>query len=44
MDDPYELLSDWLAAVVATPGLTAIRDPERAEEMLGDEALRALLA
>ena len=35
-------LSDWLAAVLATPGLTAIRDPDRAREMLLDDALRAL--
>ncbi len=35
-------LDDWLAAVLATPGLTAIRDPVRAREMLLDDALRAL--
>src|SRR5947207_7718381 len=35
-------LSDWLDAVVATPGLTAIRDRERAREMLLEDALRAL--
>ena len=35
-------LSDWLAAVVATPGLTALRDAARAREMLLDDALRAL--
>jgi len=35
-------LDDWLAAVLATPGLTALRDPERAREMLLDDALRAL--
>jgi 16S rRNA (guanine527-N7)-methyltransferase len=40
--DPYELLSDWLTAVLATPGLTALRDPARAREMLLDDALRAL--
>jgi 16S rRNA (guanine527-N7)-methyltransferase len=40
--DPNELLSDWLDAVVATPGLTAIRDRERAREMLLEDALRAL--
>ena len=42
MIDPNELLSDWLDAVVATPGLTAIRDRERAREMLLEDALRAL--
>jgi 16S rRNA (guanine527-N7)-methyltransferase len=40
--DPNELLSDWLDAVVATPGLTALHDRERAREMLLDDALRAL--
>ena len=35
-------LDAWLAAVLATPGLTAIRDPQRAREMLLDDALRAL--
>ncbi len=32
----------WLRAVVAAKGLTAIRDPDRAREMLLDDALRAL--
>lgn len=32
----------WLAAVLATPGLTALRDPCRAQEVLLDDALRAL--
>ncbi|HZT92957.1 MAG TPA: RsmG family class I SAM-dependent methyltransferase [Gaiellaceae bacterium] len=35
-------LSDWLKAVLGTPGLTALRDAERAREMLLDDALRAL--
>jgi 16S rRNA (guanine527-N7)-methyltransferase len=35
-------LSDWLSAVLATPGLTALRDPARAREILLDDALRAL--
>jgi 16S rRNA (guanine527-N7)-methyltransferase len=35
-------LSDWLGAVVATPGLTALRDPQRARQVLLDDALRAL--
>ena len=42
MVDPYELLSDWLEAVLAAPGLTALRDSDRAREMLLDDALRAL--
>jgi len=40
--DPYELLSDWLSAVVETPGLTALGDLDQAREMLLDDALRAL--
>ena len=35
-------LERWLAAVVATPGLTAIDDPEEARHVLLDEALTAL--
>jgi 16S rRNA (guanine527-N7)-methyltransferase len=35
-------LDRWLEAVVATPGLTAIRDPDRARERLLEDALRAL--
>ena len=35
-------LEGWLAAVVATPGLTALRDPVRARAVLLDDALRAL--
>jgi 16S rRNA (guanine527-N7)-methyltransferase len=35
-------LSDWLSAVVVTPGLTALGDLDRAQEMLLDDALRAL--
>ncbi|HEX5582782.1 16S rRNA (guanine(527)-N(7))-methyltransferase RsmG [Gaiella sp.] len=34
------LLDRWLAAVVATPGLTAIRDPAEARRVLLDDALR----
>ena len=34
-------LDDWLAAVLAAPGLTAIRDPAQARAMLLDDALRA---
>ena len=39
MDD---LLDRWLAAVLATPGLTALRDPAEARRMLVDDALRAI--
>jgi 16S rRNA (guanine527-N7)-methyltransferase len=35
-------LNDWLAAVVATPGLTALRDLDAAREMLLEDALRSL--
>ena len=35
-------LDAWLAAVVETPGLTALRDLGRAREMLWDDALRAV--
>jgi 16S rRNA (guanine527-N7)-methyltransferase len=35
-------LERWLAAVLATPGLTAIRDLEEARAMLVDDALRAV--
>ncbi|MBV8257972.1 MAG: class I SAM-dependent methyltransferase [Actinobacteria bacterium] len=35
-------LDEWLAAVVATPGLTGIRDLGEARAMLLDDALRAL--
>jgi 16S rRNA (guanine527-N7)-methyltransferase len=33
-------LEDWLRAVVATPGLTALRDADRARETLLEDALR----
>ena len=36
------VLDRWLAAVVATPGLTAIDDPAAARAMLLDDALRAV--
>jgi len=35
-------LDGWLAAVLATSGLTAIRDPAEARAMLLDDALRAV--
>ncbi len=34
------LLEEWLAAVVATPGLTAIRDAKEARRALLDDSLR----
>ena len=35
-------LEAWLAAVVATPGLTAIRNPEEARRVLLEDSLRAV--
>jgi 16S rRNA (guanine527-N7)-methyltransferase len=35
-----DLLDRWLEAVVATPGLTALRDPAEARRALLDDALR----
>jgi 16S rRNA (guanine527-N7)-methyltransferase len=37
-----ERLSRWLAALVATPGLTAIRDVEEARRTLLDDSLRGV--
>jgi 16S rRNA (guanine527-N7)-methyltransferase len=37
-----DLLERWLAAVVATPGLTALREPEEARRVLLDDALAGL--
>jgi len=42
VSDPHELPDDYLRAVVATPGLTGLRDLEGAREMLWDDALRAV--
>ncbi len=36
------LLDRWLAALLATPGLTALRDPVAARETLLDDALRGV--
>jgi 16S rRNA (guanine527-N7)-methyltransferase len=36
------LLDDWLRAVVATPGLTAISDPEEARRWLLEDSLRGV--
>lgn len=38
---PQPVLDRWLAAVLATPGLTAIKDPARARSALLDDALKA---
>jgi 16S rRNA (guanine527-N7)-methyltransferase len=42
VSDAASLLERWLAAVVATPGLTALRDPVVARAVLLDDALRGL--
>jgi 16S rRNA (guanine527-N7)-methyltransferase len=34
--------SDWLRAVLATPGLTALRDPDEAHRVLVEDSLRAV--
>ena len=36
------MLERWLEAVVATPGLTALRDPAEARRVLLDDAMRGL--
>ena len=42
-ESPLESLVDrWLAAVLATPGLTALRDPAEARRVLLDDALRGV--
>ena len=37
-----ELLERWLAAVIATPGLTGLKDPAEARRVLLDDALAGL--
>jgi 16S rRNA (guanine527-N7)-methyltransferase len=39
---PSDLLERWLAAVVATPGLTALREPGEARRVLLEDALAGL--
>ena len=39
---PAAVLDRWLEAVVGTPGLTAIRDPQEARRALLDDALRGV--
>jgi 16S rRNA (guanine527-N7)-methyltransferase len=41
-DAPTWALDDWLAAVVATPGLTALRDLDEAQRVLLDDSMRGL--
>jgi len=41
LTDAAAVLERWLAEVIATPGLTALRDPTEARRMLLDDALRA---
>jgi 16S rRNA (guanine527-N7)-methyltransferase len=38
----HQRLTDWLRAVVETPGLTALRDPVEARRVLLDDSLRAV--
>ncbi len=40
--DADELLRSWLAAVLATPGLTAISDADEARRMLLEDSLRGV--
>ncbi|MGL6279074.1 MAG: 16S rRNA (guanine(527)-N(7))-methyltransferase RsmG, partial [Gaiella sp.] len=40
-DDAARTLDAWLDAVLATPGLTSLRDREAARRVLLDDALRA---
>ena len=39
---PTDLLDRWLTALLATPGLTALRDPDEARRVLLDDALRGM--
>jgi 16S rRNA (guanine527-N7)-methyltransferase len=41
-DHADRLLERWLSGVLATPGLTALRDPAEARRILLDDALRGL--
>ena len=42
MSSSSRFLDDWLEAVVATPGLTALRDPAEARRVLLEDSLRAV--
>jgi 16S rRNA (guanine527-N7)-methyltransferase len=39
---PNDALERWLEEVLTTPGMTGLTDPERARQVLLDDALRAL--
>lgn len=41
MSSSAQPLTDWLHAVLETPGLTALRDPAEARRVLVDDSLRA---
>jgi 16S rRNA (guanine527-N7)-methyltransferase len=41
MSSSAQPLTDWLRAVLETPGLTALRDPAEARRVLVDDSLRA---
>src|SRR6476620_3487741 len=41
MSSSAQPLTDWLHAVLETPGLTALRDPAEARRLLVDDSLRA---
>ena len=42
MSSSAQPLTDWLHAVLETPGLTALRDPAEARRVLVDDSLRAV--
>ena len=42
MSSSSRLLEDWLRAVLETPGLTSIRDPDAARRMLLEDSLRGV--
>jgi 16S rRNA (guanine527-N7)-methyltransferase len=42
MSSSAQPLTDWLHAVLATPGLTALSDPAEARRVLVDDSLRAV--
>jgi 16S rRNA (guanine527-N7)-methyltransferase len=42
MSSSAQPLTDWLRAVLETPGLTALRDPAAARRVLVDDSLRAV--
>jgi 16S rRNA (guanine527-N7)-methyltransferase len=42
MSSSAQLLTDWLRAVLETPGLTSLRDSDEARRVLADDSLRAV--